>query len=64
MPKLKIRKSIKKRFRVTKTGKVMHRSHGNGHLKTNKSKNQIRRLKKIKSLYSTIARKVKKLLGK
>jgi len=42
----------------------MHRSHGNRHLKTNKSKNQIRRLKKVKSLYATIARKVKKLLGK
>ena len=64
MSKQKIRKSISKRFRVTKTGKVMHRSHGMRHLRTNKSKAQVRRLKKVKVLYSVIAKKVKRLLGK
>jgi len=58
-----VRKSIKKRFKVTKNGVVLHRSHGMRHKRTNKSKAQVRRLKKIKSLHSTIAIKVKKLLG-
>ena len=64
MPKLKVRKSVKKRFKVTKNGLVLHRSHGMRHKRTNKSKSQVRRLKTIKKLHSTIAIKVKKLLGK
>jgi len=59
-----MRKSIKKRFKVTKNGVVLHRSHGMRHKRTNKSKTQIRRLKKTKQLHSTISIKIKKLLGK
>lgn len=32
MPKLKTIKSVKKRFRLTATGKVKHRSAGTSHL--------------------------------
>lgn len=64
MNKLKIRKSISKRFKVTKNGKVLHRSHNSRHKSTNKSKSQLRRLKKIKPLFKTMAKKIKKLLGK
>jgi len=64
MPKQKIRKSIKKRFKVTKKGLVLHRSHGMRHKRTNKSKAQVRRLKRIKPLHSTMGIKIKKLLGK
>ncbi|PJE63239.1 50S ribosomal protein L35 [Candidatus Roizmanbacteria bacterium CG10_big_fil_rev_8_21_14_0_10_39_6] len=61
--KLKIKKSVSKRFKVTPTGKVMHRSQNIRHLSSNKSKNQLRRLRKKKSLFSTDAIKIKKLLG-
>lgn len=64
MPKLKVRKSIKKRFKVTKKGVVLHRSHGMRHKRSTKSKSQIRRLKRIKKLNTTYGKKVKKLLGK
>ncbi|MCR4329168.1 MAG: hypothetical protein NUV65_01320 [Candidatus Roizmanbacteria bacterium] len=41
----------------------MHRSQNIRHLSSNKSKNQLRRLRKKKSLFSTDAIKIKKLLG-
>lgn len=62
--KLKTKKSVAKRFKITAGGKVLHRSHGMRHLRTHKSKAQIRRLKKVKILWKAIAIKVKKSLGK
>ncbi|MBM3132595.1 MAG: 50S ribosomal protein L35 [Chloroflexi bacterium] len=38
MPKLKTRSSIKRRFRVTGTGKIMRRKMGRSHLRRHKSK--------------------------
>jgi large subunit ribosomal protein L35 len=63
MSKQKTRKSIKKRFKITATGKVLHRTHGIRHLRSNKSKSQIRRMKRVKVLFKTIAKKVTKLIG-
>jgi len=37
--KLKSHSGIKKRFKVTKTGKVFSAKEGNNHLQTNKGKN-------------------------
>lgn len=37
MPKQKTRKGVKKRFRVTASGKVKHRKANRGHLKSGKS---------------------------
>ncbi len=62
--KIKVKKSVSKRFKVTKTGKVLHRSHGMRHLRSNKSKAQIRRLKRTKSLFKSIAIKVRRALLK
>lgn len=45
MPKQKTHKGIKKRFRVTATGKVKHRHSGTSHLaarKTHKRKRNLR----------------------
>lgn len=61
--KQKTRKGAAKRFKVTKTGKVLHRSQKIRHLRSVKSKNQIRRLKQMKELKGTMAKKVKKMLG-
>lgn len=45
MPKLKTKKSADKRFRITAKKKILRRSQMAGHLKTKKSKSQIRRHK-------------------
>ncbi len=45
MPKMKTRKSIAKRFKRTASGKIKRSSAGRGHLFTNKSSKQKRRLR-------------------
>lgn len=64
MPKLKTKKSISRRFRVTPRGKVLHRSSFRGHLRSHKSATQRRRYKKVKLLPAVRARKIKLILGK
>lgn len=61
---MKIRGSIAKRFKVTKTGKVTHRSSFNRHLKTQKNKAQKRSLNQTKLLRKSLANKIIKLMGK
>ena len=54
MPKMKTHKGIKKRFKVTATGKVTHKRCGSSHLNSHKSGSKIRRLRK-KSVIATPA---------
>jgi len=63
MPKQKTRKSVKKRFKVTKTGKVIRRGAGGRHLNAKKSKKRRRRQKSPKKVEGKIAKKIKKTLG-
>jgi large subunit ribosomal protein L35 len=46
MPKLKTHKGMKKRFKVSATGKVQHKRCGSSHLMSHKSGKQVRRLRK------------------
>jgi ribosomal protein L35 len=62
--KLKVKKSVRNRFEVTKNGKVMRMSSFNRHLRRKKSKKQLRRLKGKQVVKGAIAIRVKKLLGK
>ena len=64
MPKQKIKKSVSKRFKVTKTGKVLFGHQYAGHLKMKKSGSRKRRQKEPGVLSGTFAKKVKKMLGK
>jgi large subunit ribosomal protein L35 len=43
MPKMKTKKIVAKRFKVTKTGKLLHRTQGARHIRRNKSKSRQRR---------------------
>ncbi|MBU1472654.1 50S ribosomal protein L35 [Patescibacteria group bacterium] len=43
MPKVKTKKIVTKRFKITKTGKVFHRAQGRRHLRRKKSKSRQRR---------------------
>lgn len=61
--KMKIKKSVSKRFRITKTGKVLRRSQNMRHIRRNKSKKQIRKYRKPQQLTGTMAKKIKRMLG-
>lgn len=63
MAKKKIKRSVERRFKVTKTGKVLFAHQYAGHLKASKSKRRIRRQNVPGVLGPTFARKVKKMLG-
>jgi len=62
--KMKIRKSIAKRFKVTKKGKVLFRGSHYRHLKRKKKKSQKRAQKVPQKLAPGYSKKIKKLLGK
>ena len=62
MPKQKSRKSIMKRFKITKTGKVIHKGSFARHLKSTKSKRRQRRQMAPHFIEGRIARKLKKIL--
>ncbi|MFA5086959.1 MAG: 50S ribosomal protein L35 [Candidatus Paceibacterota bacterium] len=59
----KTRKSITKRFKVTKNGKVMRRAVGQDHLLSKQSPKKRRELRKMVELSKPEAKKIKKLLG-
>jgi large subunit ribosomal protein L35 len=61
--KLKTRKSVAKRFKITKTGKVIRRGAQNRHLKANRSKRNTRRSRVPKVVTGRMAKKIKKMLG-
>jgi large subunit ribosomal protein L35 len=46
MPKMKTHKGMKKRFKVSATGKVSHKRCGSSHLNSHKSGKRVRRLRK------------------
>ena len=50
MPKLKTKKSLAKRFKVTGTGKILYYGAGGAHLLSGKSSKRKRRIKKAKTL--------------
>jgi len=61
--KQKTRKSAQARFKITKKGKILHRSIQLRHLRSQKSKRRIRRLKQMKPLLGTFKNKMKRMLG-
>ena len=63
MPKLKTRKSITRRFKITKKGKVMRRRGFRRHLNVKKGGRRKRRLAKVVETKKVYARKIKKALG-
>lgn len=62
--KMKIKRSVKRRFKVTKNGAVQRGSQMRSHLRSKKSKSTQRRAKEPKQLKGAFARKIKHLLGK
>ncbi|MBP7139899.1 MAG: 50S ribosomal protein L35 [Caldisericia bacterium] len=63
MPKLKISKTAKKRFKVTGSGKVMRRKTGHSHhLEKKKSSKKVKQLR-YKEISKEDEKKVRKIIG-
>lgn len=58
---MKTRKSIKKRFKITKTGKILRRPTGQDHFRAKKSGKKKRHLRKWIEVSRAEAKKIKKL---
>lgn len=63
MPKLKTRKSISKRLKITKNGKVMRRKPGARHYKVHKSGARVRKLGGVDQVRGKIAKTMKILMA-
>lgn len=63
MPKMKTRKAIKARFKVTGTGKLLRFKQGRRHLLTKKSANKKRSLRKPTTVPETHLKLYKRLIG-
>jgi len=62
MPKLKTRKSVAKRFKITKTGKILRMKTGRSHILTKKSRKRKRHLKKKTLVSKSFLWKIKRQL--
>ncbi len=63
MPKMKTRKAVAKRIKVTASGKFKKGMPGRGHLLSNKSGKRIRNGRKQTVLNKSFAKQVRRLLG-
>ncbi|OHA71095.1 MAG: 50S ribosomal protein L35 [Candidatus Wildermuthbacteria bacterium RIFCSPLOWO2_12_FULL_40_9] len=59
---VKTRKSITKRFKITKTGKILRRPTGQDHYRAKKSGKAVRQGRKWVALSKPEAKKIRKLL--
>lgn len=62
MPKMKTRKGIAKRFKVTKRRKILRRKAGKGHLLTVKTKKRKRSLRRAALVSKSEREKILRLL--
>jgi len=58
-----MKKAVSKRFRITKTGKVMRRKMAQGHFRANKSGGAIQRKRGSLSMSGSDRRKIRKYFG-
>ena len=63
MPKMKTKKALKGRFKVTATGKVMRMKGGKRHLLSSKSAKRRRHLRRPTTVTNKIAENYKALLA-
>lgn len=61
MPKVKTKKAIKKRFKLTAGGKLMRHKQGRRHILTKKKPKRKRHLKKSVSMHESVAKLYKRL---
>lgn len=62
MPKAKTHSGLKKRIKITGTGKIKRGHSYTGHLKTNKTHKQNKQLSKAGFVHSTDEKRIKQLI--
>lgn len=62
--KVKHKRLVTDRIRVTKNGKVLRRKAFKRHLNASKSKNRLNRLSRVTEVKKVLARRLRKYLGK
>jgi ribosomal protein L35 len=62
--KLKTKKSVSKRIKITKNGKVLFRGSHIRHLLRKKTKSQVRVQRVLKQMTGEKAKKIKRLMGR
>jgi ribosomal protein L35 len=62
MPKLKTKKSFTKRFKITKTGKILRRATGLDHFRAKKGGRKIRKSRKWVRVSDSEIRGIRKFL--
>lgn len=62
MPKMKTRKAVAKRFKITANGKVMHSRANKNHLLTHKSSSRKRNLRSETSVSHADKKRIKQML--
>lgn len=62
--KIKTKKAVSKRFKITKTGKIIARTTGQDHFNSAESGNVTRAKRKDKQINSSIKKIIKKQLAK
>jgi large subunit ribosomal protein L35 len=60
---MKSRKSILKRFKITKSGKILRRPTGLNHYRAKKSGKKVRKSRKLVPVSKWEAKKIKRLLS-
>jgi len=63
MPKMKTHKGLKKRMKLTASGKIKHKRANSGHLMSGKSGNRCRNLRRSAVLKSALAKRIRIALG-
>lgn len=61
--KIKTRKIVTKRFKITASGKILRRAQNMRHLRRRKSKKQIRSYRVPKEVTGKLAKKIRLMLG-
>lgn len=64
MPKLKTRKLLTNRLRITKSGKILRRQSFRRHLKSSKTAKRLKNLKRTVELKGFYAKKVAKVVSR
>lgn len=62
MPKLKTKKGVAKRFKITKSGKIKKKSANRGHLLSGRTTKRKRRLRKAGYMVEGDAKNIRRLL--
>jgi large subunit ribosomal protein L35 len=63
MPKVRTKRTLHKRVKVSKTGKILHARSGKSHLLTGKGRKRKRRLSRSATFGKTTTRTVRSMLS-